>query len=143
MRPLFDTYYPHKHWNSTPATPIWKKFEKQKNRKCGRNRYRKIECGKIMAKTRKKSKFKHALIGGKRYYFYKIVWKDPCGDSGHADASEVKDLKPATMISQAYVFDKDSKHVWTFASYDSEQAVFSDRNVFPKCIISKMEKIKI
>jgi len=65
------------------------------------------------------------------------------GDSGHADATEMKELKPATMISQAYVFEKDNKHVWTFASYDSEQAVFSDRNVFPKCIISKMEKIKI
>ena len=63
--------------------------------------------------------------------------------AGHAEASEVKDLKPATMISQAYVFDKDRKYVWTFASYDTESAVFSDRNVFPKCIISKMEKIKI
>ena len=92
---------------------------------------------------RKKSKYKHTTIGGKKYYFYNIVWNDPCGDSGHAEASEVKDLKPATMISQAYIFDKDRKHVWTFASYDSEQAVFSDRNVFPKCIILKMEKIKI
>ena len=47
------------------------------------------------------------------------------------------------MISQAYIFAKDNKCVWTFASYDSEQAVFSDRNVFPKCIINKMEKITI
>ena len=47
------------------------------------------------------------------------------------------------MISQAYIFAKDNKCVWTFASYDSEQAVFSDRNVFPKCIITKMEKITI
>jgi|TARA_S200002703_G_scaffold154464_1_gene157294 hypothetical protein len=92
---------------------------------------------------RKKAKYKHTTIGGKKYYFYKIVWTDPCGDSGHADASEMKDLKPAVMISSAYIFAKDNKHVWTFASYDSEQAVFSDRNVFPKCIISKMEKIKI
>jgi hypothetical protein len=55
----------------------------------------------------------------------------------------MKELKPAVMISQAYIFAKDNKYVWTFASYDSEQAVFSDRNVFPKCIISKMEKIKL
>ena len=92
---------------------------------------------------RKKAKYKHTTIGGKKYYFYKITWIDPMGDSGHAEASEVKGLKPATMISQAYIFAKDNKHVWTFASYDSEQAVFSDRNVFPKCIISKMEKIKL
>ena len=47
------------------------------------------------------------------------------------------------MISQAYIFEKDKKHVWTFASYDSESAVFSDRNCFPRSIISKMEKIKL
>jgi len=92
---------------------------------------------------RKKSKYKHAVIGKKKYYFYKIVWIDPCGDSGHAEASEVKDLKPATMISQAYIFDKDRKYVWTFASYDSESAVFSDRNCFPRSIIKKMEKVKL
>ena len=92
---------------------------------------------------RKKAKFRHAIIGNKKYYFYKIEWIDPCGDSSHAEASEVKELKPAKMISQAYIFAKDKKHIWTFASYDSEQAVFSDRNVFPKCIITKMEKITI
>ena len=92
---------------------------------------------------RKKAKYKHTTIGGKKYYFYKITWIDPMGDSGHADAAEMKELKPAVMISQAYIFAKDNKHVWTFASYDSEQAVFSDRNVFPKCIVSKMEKIKL
>ena len=92
---------------------------------------------------RKKSKYKYATIGKKKYYFYKIVWNDPCGDSGHAEADEVKNLKPAVMISQAYIFDKDKKHVWTFSSYDSEAAVFSDRNCFPRSIISKMEKIKI
>jgi hypothetical protein len=98
---------------------------------------------RYMPKKRKKSKYKYATIGNKKYYFYKIVWADPCGDSGHADSSEVKSLLPATMISQAYVFAKDNKHVWTFASYDADAAVFSDRNVFPKCIILKMEKIKI
>ena len=92
---------------------------------------------------RKKAKYKYATIGKKKYYFYKIVWNDPCGDAGHAEIEEMKKLLPATMISQAYIFAKDNKHVWTFASYDSESAVFSDRNVFPKCIISKMEKIKL
>ena len=96
-----------------------------------------------MPKKRKKSKYKYATIGNKKYYFYKIVWTDPCGDSGHADIDEMKKLLPAVMVTQAYIFEKDKKHVWTFASYDTESAVFSDRNVFPKCIISKMEKIKI
>lgn len=90
---------------------------------------------------RKKSKYKHAVVGGKKYYLYRIMWIDPCGDSGHAEADEVKKLLPAKMITQGYLFDKDKKNVWTFASYDTESAVFSDRNVLPKCLIQKMEKV--
>ena len=59
-------------------------------------------------KRRKKSKYKYAVIGKKKYYFYKIVWVDPCGDAGHADVDEMKKLLPATMVSQAYIFDKNS-----------------------------------
>ena len=91
---------------------------------------------------RKKSKYKHAVIGKKKYYFYKIVWHDPCGDAGHADVDEVKKLKPAIMISQAYIFDKDKKYVWTFSSDDTKDAVFSDRNCFPRSIIKKMIRIE-
>ena len=54
-----------------------------------------------MPKRRKKSKYRYATIGNKKYYFYKIVWLDPCGDAGHADVDEVKKLKPAVMISLA------------------------------------------
>ena len=94
-----------------------------------------------MPKKRKKSKYKYATIGNKKYYFYKIVWVDPCGDAGHADVDEMKKLKPAVMISQAYIFDKDKNHLWTFASYETESDVFSYRNCFPRSIIKKMEKI--
>ena len=62
-----------------------------------------------MPKRRKKSKYRYATIGNKKYYFYKIVWLDPCGDAGHAEVDEMKKLKPAVMISQAYIFDKDKK----------------------------------
>ena len=96
-----------------------------------------------MPRTRKKSKYKYAVIGKKKYYFYKIVWLDPCGDAGHADIDEVKKLKPAIMISQAYIFAKDRKHVWTFSSYDSEAAVCSDRNCLSRTIIKKMERITL
>ena len=64
---------------------------------------------------KRKKRYKHATIGKKKYYFYKIVWEDPCGDAGHADIDEMKKLKPATMISQAYIFAKDRRHVWTFS----------------------------
>ena len=96
-----------------------------------------------MSKKRKKFKYKHCVINKNKYYFYKIVWLDPCGDAGHADTNEFKNMKPATMITQAYIFKKDKKYLWTFASYDENEAVFSDRNVFPKGCIISMKKIEV
>ena len=52
-------------------------------------------------------------------------------------------MKPAEMITHAYVFYSDSKVVKTFASYDAHFESFSDRNVFPKGCIKKIEKILI
>ena len=68
----------------------------------------------------------------------------------------VKLLKMAQVWSNQYInkecanvqwnpranfFDKDKKYVWTFASYEEGDELFSDRNVFPKGCIIKMEKI--
>ena len=91
--------------------------------------------------TYKKSKYRHVVINKKRYYFYKITWLDILGDSGHADNSEFMNMKPAVMITNAYVFYNDSKVVKTFASYDAHFESFSDRNVFPKGCIKKIERI--
>jgi len=92
---------------------------------------------------KKKSKYKSVVINKKRYYFYKITWLDILGDSGHADANEFKEMKPAEMITNAYVFYNDSKVVKTFASYDAHFESFSDRNVFPKGCVKKLEKINL
>ena len=54
----------------------------------------------------KKSKYKSVVINKKRYYYYKITWIDPTGDSGHATAHDSLGLLPSTMITHAYVFDK-------------------------------------
>ena len=50
-------------------------------------------------------------------------------------------LSYADMITHAYVFDKNRKYIWTFASYEENDELFSDRNVFPIGCIIKMEKI--
>jgi len=94
-----------------------------------------------MFKNNKKSKFKFALIKKKKYYFYKITWVDITGDSGHATEHEFLGMKPSVMVTHAYVFNKDNKCVRTFASYEQNDELFSDRNVFPKGCIIKMEKI--
>jgi len=89
---------------------------------------------------KKKSKYQSLLINKKRYYFYKITWLDIYGDSGHADASEMSQMKPAVMVTYAYVFLKDKNRLISFASYDTQQESFSDRNVFPLGCILKLEK---
>ena len=92
---------------------------------------------------RKKSQFRHILIEKKKYYFYSIKWLDILGDAGHADSKEFSNMRPAKMVSQGYVFKKDKKYLWTFASYDENEAVFSDRNCFPVGCIISMNKIEI
>jgi len=90
---------------------------------------------------KKKSKYRSLLINKKRYYFYKITWSDILGDSGHADYSDFANMQPATMITHAYIFNKDKKVLRTFASYDVNSESFSDRNVFPLGCVLKTEKI--
>ena len=91
----------------------------------------------------KKSKYKSVVIKKKRYYFYKINWIDPTGDSGHASAQDSLSLVPSKMVTHAYLFHKDKKNVWTFATFEDNDDLFSDRNVFPKGCIVKMEKVLI
>ena len=41
------------------------------------------------------------------------------------------------------LFKKDRKNLWTFASYEQGDELFSDRNVYPLGCIMKMEKINL
>ena len=93
--------------------------------------------------VKKKSKYKSVVINKKRYYFYKIVWLDIVGDSGHADAAEFMKLNPVEMVSYGYIFSKDNQCVRTFASYDTTSESFSDRNVYPTGCIRSLHKINI
>jgi len=92
---------------------------------------------------KKKSKYRSLVINKKRYYFYKITWLDILGDAGHADVDEFNAMKPAEMITHAYIFSRDKKMLKTFASYDNSSESFSDRNVFPIGCIKKLEKINL
>ena len=96
-----------------------------------------------MLKNNKKSIYKHLTIKNKRYYFYKITWADITGDSGHADLHTALGFVPSIMVTHGYLLNKDEKNIRTFASYEVDSELFSDRNVFPKGCIIKMERIKI
>jgi len=93
--------------------------------------------------TRKKSKYKHCVINKEKYYFYFIEWKDILGDSGHCNSDEFDKMTSAVMHTHAYIYDKGSKEVKTFASYDANEEVFSDRNVIPRGCIVKMKRLEI
>jgi hypothetical protein len=94
-------------------------------------------------RTPKKSKYKHVDIKNKRYYFYKITWADITGDSSHADLHTAEGMMPSIMVTHAYLLSKDKKNVRTFASYEVNDELFSDRNVFPVGCILKMEKVTL
>ena len=91
----------------------------------------------------KKSKYKHVDIKNKRYYFYKITWADITGDSSHADLHTAEGMMPSIMVTHAYLLSKDKKNVRTFASYEVNDELFSDRNVFPVGCILKMERVTL
>jgi len=92
---------------------------------------------------RKKSKYKHVKINKKKYYFYKISWLDITADGGHATREEFDKFECSKMVSYGYIYKRNKKFIWTFASYDQTDEVFSDRNVFPKGCIVKMEKLDV
>ena len=94
-----------------------------------------------MPRQLKKSKYKSVVIKKKRYYFYKITWVDITGDSSHADLHTALGMMPSVMITHAYLLCKDRKNVRTVASYEENDELFSDRNVFPRGCLLKMEKI--
>ena len=89
----------------------------------------------------KKSKYKSVVIKKNRYYFYKITWADITGDSGHATAHDSLSLVPSVMITHAYLFERNKKYIWTFGTYEKDDELFSDRNVFPVGCIVKMERV--
>ena len=92
---------------------------------------------------KRKKKYKHAIINKKKYYFYKIKWLDITGDAGHKTKDEMLKLPISKMITQAYVFKKSKKFLTTFSSYDEDDEVFSDTNIFPMGCIVSMEKIQL
>jgi|TARA_E500000305_G_scaffold107865_1_gene108719 hypothetical protein len=94
-------------------------------------------------RRRKKSKYRHVIIKNKKYYFYTIKFADPTGDSGWHTAEELLKFEPSVMVSQAYVFAKNKKHLITFASHDDKEEVFGDCNVYPISCVVKMEKVTL
>jgi hypothetical protein len=57
-------------------------------------------------RRRKKSKFKHVVIGSKKYFFYRIEWLDITGDAGHASAEEFDKFECISPVGCIVKMDK-------------------------------------
>ena len=93
--------------------------------------------------VKKKSKFRHILVGKKKYFYYKIKWEDILGDSGHANTKEFNAMLPAIKFTFGFIYKKTRKYLWTFNTYDEKDDEFTDRNVFPMGCVLNIEKIEI
>ena len=91
--------------------------------------------------TKKPSK--PIVVGNNKYYKYLIVWEDIVGDSSITDYNEFSKMSVATINTEAYIFKKTEKYVYSFASYqnDNGEVSFGDRNVYPRSVIKKMIRI--
>mgnify|MGYP003108500905 FL=1 len=82
-------------------------------------------------------------IKKKKYYLCKITWIDITGDEGHATIDQFDKMNYCKLITYGFVYYNDSKVLKTFSTYDSEEEIFSGRNVFPKGCVKKIEKILV
>ena len=96
-----------------------------------------------MKRKIRKKRYKHAIISKKKYYFYQIRLVDIPGESSHATAEEFDKFEACVMLTQAYVYKKTKKFLYTFSTYDIKEECFSDRNIFPIGCIIKMDKVLI
>ena len=80
-------------------------------------------------------------IKKKKFYMYKITWIDITGEEDHADIEQFDKMNYSTLITYGFLYSKDRKMIKTFSTYDTEDEIFSGRNVFPIGCIKKMEKL--
>ena len=90
--------------------------------------------------AKKNLKKSDIVIGDKSYNFHKIIWEDITGDSTIASSDDFNKMKTSLIVTYAYIYKKDEKYLWTFASY-SDDGFFGDRNIIPVGVIQKIEKI--
>ena len=82
-------------------------------------------------------------IKKKKYYLHKITWIDITGEEDHADVESFDKMRYAVLITYGFIYHKDKKVLKSFSTYDTEDEVFSGRNVFPMGCVRKIEKILI
>ena len=77
-------------------------------------------------------------IKKKKYYLYKITWIDITGEEDHANNEQFDKMDYSTLITYSFIYSKNKRELKSFSTYDTEDEVFSGRNVFPMGCIKKL-----
>jgi hypothetical protein len=88
---------------------------------------------KVQKEEKRKSENK-ITVDNKHYYLHKIIWLDIVGNSTLESAEEFLKMKPAEIITYAFIFKKDKNNLYTFSSYSLDGS-FGDRNVIPLGVV--------
>ena len=90
--------------------------------------------------AKKNLKRSDLVIGDKSNSYYKIIWEDITGDSTIASSDDFNKMKTSIIVSYAYIYKKDNKYLWTFASY-SDDGFFGDRNIIPVGLVKSITQL--
>ena len=90
--------------------------------------------------AKRKSAKLEIVIDNKSYELQEIHWLDIVGDSTIASSDEFEKMRCAEMVSEAYIYKKDKKFLYTFSSYQKNDVGFGDRNIIPLGCVKSIEK---
>tara|TARA_R100001082_G_C4239076_1_gene106569 strand:- start:13 stop:294 length:282 start_codon:yes stop_codon:yes gene_type:complete len=93
-----------------------------------------------MANSRK---YKSITIHGKKYPEVDLYWEDILGDSTIAVSNDFDKMKTAQLINRCYIYKRTKNYIWTFASYQTDDESFGDRNIFPVGVVKKIVRIPL
>ena len=77
------------------------------------------------------------------YVKYRVEWIDIISESDWADDYEFDKMTLATPVNEGWLYEKTSKYIKLFASYDKDEEgiTFGDRIMIPKACVTRMTKI--
>tara|TARA_Y100001934_G_scaffold60202_1_gene74633 strand:- start:193 stop:480 length:288 start_codon:yes stop_codon:yes gene_type:complete len=88
----------------------------------------------VQKKEEKRKNENRIVLDGKNYHLHKIIWTDIVGNSALESSNEFTKMKPAEIITYAFIFKKDKDNIYTFSSYSLDGS-FGDRNVIPLGVV--------
>jgi|TARA_R100001163_G_C4981140_1_gene137234 hypothetical protein len=94
----------------------------------------------VQKKEEKRKKNVKVSILGTEYFLHKIIWEDIVGDSTIGSYEEFNKMQTATITTFAFIFKKDTEHLYTFASHSAD-GFFGDRNIIPNGVVKSVQKM--